>query len=115
VGDHLPCVGRRGQPAVWLAGMAKEKSGSLYVLAFRWTASTRGWFPTWKLELASREGLLPDAFVDRTDGDLAVIELSDARPQAGHLYRAVMAYDPEALILSVFLKDETLEIGRAHV
>lgn len=105
---HVQWSDRLGQPVVWLAGLAKEKAGPFDALAFRWTASTRGWFPAWKLELASREGLLPAAFIDRADGDLAVIELADVRPQAGHLYRAAMAYDPEELILSVFLEDKTL-------
>lgn len=95
----------RGEPVLWLAGWATERSAPPDALALVWRRATDGWFPLWRLELTSRLDLLPANLIDRRDGELAVIELGEVRPQPGRDYRAVLSHDPATGVLSLLLED----------
>jgi|GEM_PF-130128 len=96
----------RGEPLIWLGGLAAERGGPPDALALVWRRVTTGWFPTWKLQLVSRLDLLPSGFVNRVEGEVAIIELVDVRPQVGREYRAAVSYDPVQDWLSVLLAEK---------
>lgn len=94
-----------------IAGISSHEGGTPDVLAFQWVGETRGWFPSWKLRLTSKVGLLPDHWVDGQDddqdGDGTYIELGNASPRTGHLYRTRFSYNPHTHFVSLHLEDVT--------
>jgi len=101
-------TGGMSAPVIILGGLASKAGGLPDALAVTWTQDATGWFPVWRLRIEARTDLfraLPAGLVDRRDGNLALIDLADVRPEAGREYRAAVSYDPADRILSILLED----------
>lgn len=96
--------------AAWLVGLSDEPGTPPGALALVWAEETSGWFPVWSVQLHSAADLIAEGSPRRGSGALAgssYLSLTTSGPAAGHVYRAVLSYDPATGAAAVGLTDLT--------